>query len=439
LDGLFSYYIRQIAKISIKLKNEYVNYQRRRYSMQKVLVVGGGAAGMMAAISARNHGAEVVVLERNNRVGKKILATGNGRCNYTNINLSINNYHGKNSKFPYSCLSQFNAYDAIDFFERLGIAPFIEENGKVFPMSLQSSSVLDVLRFEMEHLGVDIITEAYVTDVYKNDKFTVALQDGRKFYGDSIILATGGKAAPNTGSDGNGYRLAERFGHKIEYVFPGLVQLKLEGNFFKQVEGVKIIGTAELYDGERLIRKDEGDILFTSYGISGPPILQISRSANHLLNEGKEPVLKVSIIKDKSREELENYLHYRFSFMKKKTIEISLIGLINKRLIVPILKEIGIDRNKYIAQISKEEIKRISHILTDLRFNIAGSNSWDSAQVTAGGVRTDEINNSTMESKLVKGLYFAGEIVDVDGDCGGFNLQWAWSSGYVAGKNSAAK
>lgn len=408
--------------------------------MLKVLVIGGGAAGMMAAISAKKHGADVILLERNNRVGRKILATGNGRCNYTNINLSIDNYHGKNPKFPYSPLSQFNVYDTIDFFERLGITPYIEENGRVYPMSLQSSSVLDVLRFELEYLGIEVITEAFVTDISKKaNKFSVTLEDGRKFTGDRIILATGGKAAPNTGSDGNGYKLAEKLGHTIEYVFPGLVQLKLEGNFFKKVDGVKIVGVAELYDENMLIRREEGDILFTNYGISGPPILQISRIANKLLYEGKKPELKIVIIKDKNKEELEKYLHYRFSFMPKKTIEKALIGLINKRLIIPMLKEIGVDKNKLIAHISKEEIRKISNILTDFRFNIIGSKSWDSAQVTAGGVKTDEINNTTMESKLVKGLYFAGEIVDVDGDCGGFNLQWAWSSGYVAGKNSASK
>ncbi|NLY66491.1 MAG: NAD(P)/FAD-dependent oxidoreductase [Tissierellia bacterium] len=408
--------------------------------MLKVLVIGGGAAGMMASISAKKHGADVTIFERNNRVGRKILATGNGRCNYTNINLSIDNYHGKNPKFPYSPLSQFNVYDTIDFFERLGITPYIEENGRVYPMSLQSSSVLDVLRFELEYLGIEVITEAFVTDISKKaNKFSVTLEDGRKFTGDRIILATGGKAAPNTGSDGNGYKLAEKLGHTIEYVFPGLVQLKLEGNFFKKVDGVKIVGVAELYDENMLIRREEGDILFTNYGISGPPILQISRIANKLLYEGKKPELKIVIIKDKNKEELEKYLHYRFSFMPKKTIERALIGLINKRLIIPMLKEIGVDKNKLIAHISKEEIRKISNILTDFRFNIIGSKSWDSAQVTAGGVKTDEINNTTMESKLVKGLYFAGEIVDVDGDCGGFNLQWAWSSGYVAGKNSASK
>ena len=267
--------------------------------MHKILVIGGGAAGMMAAISAKKHGGDVILLERNKRVGKKILATGNGRCNYTNINLSIDNYHGKNPKFVYSPLSQFNVYDTIDFFEKLGISPFIEENGRVYPMSLQSSSILDVLRFELEYLGIEVVTEAFVIDIHKGDKFLITLEDGRKFKADRVILATGGKAAPNTGSDGNGYRLAEKLGHTIEYIFPALVQLKLEGNFFKKVEGVKIIGRAELYENNTFIRREEGDILFTNYGISGPPILQISRMANKLLYEGKIPQLRISIIKDK--------------------------------------------------------------------------------------------------------------------------------------------
>lgn len=403
--------------------------------MPKVLVIGGGAAGMMAAISARNHGADVTILERNNRIGKKILATGNGRCNYTNMNLSINNYHGKNKKFPYSCLSQFTVDDTIEFFERLGIVPAQEENGKVFPLSFQSSSILDVLRFEIESLGIEVLTDSYVINIKKGKKFLVALKDGRTVYGDKVIITTGGNAAPNTGSDGNGYTLAQELGHSIEKTFPGLIQLKLEGDFFKKVDGVKFVGTVELYHKNKVLKEDRGDVLFTSYGISGPPILQLSRTALEFLNMGKNIELKVSII-NKTQEELYDYLQYRFSFMPKKTIEIGLIGLINKRLIIPILKEIGIDRNKQIANLSKDEVRTIANILTDFRFNIIGSKSWKDAQITAGGVRTVEINNSTMESKLVKGLFFAGEIMDVDGDCGGFNLQWAWSSGYIAGQNA---
>ncbi len=404
--------------------------------MPKVLVVGGGAAGMMAAISAKINGAEVVVLERNNRVGKKILATGNGRCNYTNINLSIDNYHGKNPKFAYSCLSKFGVAETLDFFERLGITPAIEEKGKVFPLSFQSSSVLDVLRFELEDLGVEILTDVFVIGINKGEKFELILEDGRKVYGDKVILATGGCAAPNTGSDGNGYTLAKSMGHSIVEVFPGLVQLKLEGDIFKQVDGVKFVGTAGLYVGNELIKEDRGDILFTNYGISGPPILQLSRTALEYLNNNKAIELKISIIDSKTEKELFDYLIYRFGFMAKKTIEKGLIGLINKRLILPILKEVNIDKNKQISYLSNEEVRRLANILTDWRFNISGSKSFKDAQVTAGGINTDEIDSSTMESKLIEGLYFAGEIVDIDGDCGGFNLQWAWSSGYVAGINS---
>lgn len=405
--------------------------------MPKVFVVGGGAAGMMAAISARNHGADVTILERNNRVGKKILATGNGRCNYTNVNLSIENYHGNNPKFAYSCLSKFGVDKTLDFFEQLGITPAIEDNGKVFPLSYQSSSVLDVLRFELEGLGIEVITDGFVVIIKKDRKFILTLEDGRKVYGDRVILATGGNAAPNTGSDGNGYTLAENMGHSIVEVFPGLVQLKLEGNIFKQVDGVKFVGTVGLYNENQLIKEDSGDILFTNYGISGPPVLQLSRTALKCLRDNKDVELKVSIIHRKTEEELYNYLIYRFGFMAKKTIEIGLIGLINKRLILPILKELGINKNKQIAHLSNDEVSRLSKILTDWRFKISGSKSFKDAQVTAGGVDTDEIDSSTMESKLVKGLYFAGEIVDIDGDCGGFNLQWAWSSGYVAGRNAS--
>lgn len=405
--------------------------------MPKVLIVGGGAAGMMAAISAKINGAEVVVLERNNRVGKKILATGNGRCNYTNINLSIDNYHGKNPKFAYSCLSKFGVAETLDFFERLGITPAIEEKGKVFPLSFQSSSVLDVLRFELEDLGVELLTDVFVIGINKGEKFELILEDGRKVYGDKVILATGGCAAPNTGSDGNGYTLAKSMGHSIVEVFPGLVQLKLEGDIFKQVDGVKFVGTAGLYVGNELIKEDRGDILFTNYGISGPPILQLSRTALEYLNNNKAIELKVSIIDRKTEKELFDYLIYRFGFMAKKTIEKGLIGLINKRLIPPILKEVNIDKNKQIAYLSNEEVSRLANILTDWRFNISGSKSFKDAQVTAGGINTDEIDSSTMESKLIEGLYFAGEIVDIDGDCGGFNLQWAWSSGYIAGENAS--
>lgn len=403
----------------------------------KILIVGGGAAGMMAAIVASRNGGDVILLERNDRVGKKLLATGNGRCNYTNLNINIENYHGLNPHFANDALSQFNGDSTMEFFEGLGITPASEDNGKVFPLSFQSSSMLDVLRMEMNHLGVEIITNAYVVDIKKKGRFHLNLKDGRTFEGDKVILANGGMAMPVSGSDGNGYNLAKKFGHKIVNTFPALVQLKLDGNIFKQVNGVKFVGLASLFYKDKLLIQDTGDILFTEYGVSGPPILQISRKAIEYLNNSAKIDLEISIIHTKSFEELFSYLIKRFEIMPWKTVEEGLIGLINKRLIIPILKELKIDKNKYVSKLSKKEIESLSNILISWKFEVIGHQSWKNAQTTAGGVNTDDIYSSTMESRLVKGLYIVGELLDIDGDCGGYNLQWAWSSGYVAGLNAA--
>lgn len=403
----------------------------------RIIVVGGGAAGMMAAIVAAKEGAEVIILERNDRVGKKLLATGNGRCNYTNVNLSINNYHGKNSTFADWALNHFDVKTTIDYFEKLGITPAVEDNGKVYPLSFQSSSILDILRYEIEERNIELITEAYVVDIKKRKNFTVKLKDGKVFEAERLILATGGMAMPVSGSDGNGYSLAKSFGHNLIPIHPGIVQLNLEGNFFKQIDGVKVVGVARLYSNDKFLLEDNGDILFTKYGISGPPILQLSRTALEYLNAGKDIELRVSIIHTKTSKELEAYLYNRFRNSRNKTSQQSLVGLINKRLILPILREINIDKDKLVGDLSKAEVEKLSGILTNWSFKITGSQSWGQAQVTAGGISTTDVDYKTMESKLVKGLYLVGELLDIDGDCGGYNLQWAWSSGYIAGVNAA--
>lgn len=404
----------------------------------KILVIGAGASGMISAIAAKRNGGDVILLERNDRVGKKILATGNGRCNYTNINLSDLNYHGNNSKFVLSAINSFNVDMTINFFERLGITPFIEEGGKVFPMSLQSSSVLDVLRLEIENLGIKVKLDSKVISIEKNKNFIVKLENGDKIYAGKIILATGGMAMPSSGSDGSGYDLIRDLGHTITDLFPGLVQLKLEGNIFKNLKGVKFPGRAALLSKGKILHEDFGDILFTDYGISGPPILQISRKAIEYLNNKRDVKLRVTIIDNKTKEELKNYLENRFIYMENRTIEESLIGLVNKRLIGSVLKEINIKKAKKTSEISKGEIAKIAEILTDWQFNIIGSKGWKDAQVTAGGVMTSEVDSKTMESKICKNLYITGELLDIDGDCGGFNLQWAWSSGYIAGISASS-
>lgn len=406
---------------------------------KRVIVAGGGAAGMMAAVSAVRLGARVTILEKNPRIGKKILATGNGRCNYTNVNTGLKYYHGKNPQFAQGALSGFTVEDTIEFFKKLGIEPKVEDWGKVFPMSEQASSILDVFLYELNELGVKIVGEAFVKDIIKEkDEFCVRLENGEEYRGDRIIIATGGKAMPSSGSDGNGYDLAKRLGHTITDFFPALVQIMLEGPYFKRIDGVKLVGTAEIIHQNQSVVKDRGDILFADYGVSGPPILQISRKAGELLHEGKEAYLKLTLMDTFTKEELRELIKKRFQTSPQKPVDFSLVGLINKRLIPVVLMEAGInDLKRPAADLTVKEQEGIAKVLTDWRFKIRGTKSWPSAQVTAGGVATAEIDEYTMESKLVKGLFFAGEIMDIDGWCGGFNLQWAWSSGFIAGRSAA--
>ncbi|MGI6086048.1 MAG: NAD(P)/FAD-dependent oxidoreductase [Acetivibrionales bacterium] len=406
---------------------------------KQVIIIGGGAAGITAAISARRLGADVTILEKNPRVGKKILATGNGRCNYTNLNADIGCYYGENPKFVHSALSDFTVEDTLNFFGELGIEHKVEELGKVFPMSDQASSILDVLLYELNDLGVDIVCDANVKRINHTKKgFIIELENNAIYKGDRVILATGGKAMPSTGSDGYGYDLAINLGHTVTDIFPALVQLMLEGSYFKRIDGVKVIGTAEIVHNNRSVAKDRGDVLFTNYGVSGPPILQISRKAGELLNRGEEAYVRVNMLDRFTFVDVLTLLDKRFNNAAQKSIEFSMVGLINKRLIPVALAEAGItDIKRPAVSLSSKEKEAVAGILTGWSFRIRGTKSWPSAQVTAGGIRTCEIDPKTMESKLIKGLFFAGEIIDIDGQCGGFNLQWAWSSGFVAGKNAA--
>ena len=399
----------------------------------KIAVIGGGASGLTAAIAAARNGAEVTICEKLNRVGKKILATGNGRCNYTNMNLSKECYHSNNLNFVDEVMKFFNLDKTLVFFEDLGILPYVDESGKVYPNSLQASSVLDVLRYELKRLKVKEVTDFNVTALRKSkDKFSIIGND--TITADRVILATGGKASPQLGSDGKGYELAKSLGHEIIEPFPALVQLKLSGKYFKRIAGIKFDGIVKAYAGDRLIREEEGEILFTDYGISGPPILQVSRKVIEELNKKNKPFLNIDMFPGYSKLKLYDILQDRFRRISYKTIEESMIGFINKKLIPVVFYEAGFeDLNKICGKLNKKEIYKIIEILKEWKFEVIGHNSWQQAQSTAGGIKLSEVNPKTLESLKVKGLYFAGEILDVDGDCGGFNLQWAWSSGYTAG------
>lgn len=404
-----------------------------------VAVVGGGAAGLTAAIAAASAGARVTVLERMDRVGKKILATGNGRCNLSNVNLGIEHYHGTNPRFTFGALSRFDFYRTMAFFESLGIAWKVEEGGKVFPMSDQASSVLDVLRHELDNRGVEVLCDAAVQKITSRDgQFIMELAGGEKVKAHRVIIATGGLAAPNLGSNGSGYDLARQLGHSVVEPFPALVQLKLAADFLKRISGVKFIGAAGVMVDGRAIQQAGGEILFTDYGISGPPILALARAANEHLRLGRRVYLKVNMISHMSREELQELLVRRLETQAGKSLEFSFVGFVNKRLIPVLLKEAGItDIRKPAGQVTAAEREAVLRILQDWRVEVTGSRAWPSAQVTAGGVDVAEVDQKTMESRLVPGLFFAGEVLDIDGDCGGYNLQWAWSSGFVAGENAA--
>ncbi|WP_105615929.1 BaiN/RdsA family NAD(P)/FAD-dependent oxidoreductase [Vallitalea okinawensis] len=405
--------------------------------MSKVIVVGGGASGLMAAIIAAREGASVVLLEKLSRVGKKILATGNGRCNISNRFADSQYYHGKNKKFILSAFNQFTVDKTINFFEEIGVHIKEESSGKLYPYSDQASSVLDLLRYELGRLQIEEICDAEVTKINRNKKgFKISTKDNKTFYSDKVIVAVGGKAAPNLGTNG-AYDLVERLGHHKTNIFPALVQIRLEADFLKALKGVKLIGCCRVLSNGKCLREEQGEILFTDYGISGPPILQLSRKVGESIDKKESTHLSVDMIPEYTHEELRDLLLFRYHNMPNKTVEESLQGLMNKRLCRVLVKVANIDLQKKCSELSKKERERLIKVIKELTLKATGTQSWMNAQVTAGGILTNEVNPSTLESKYVKGLYLTGEILDIDGDCGGFNLQWAWSSGYVAGLNAA--
>lgn len=404
----------------------------------KIAVIGGGASGLVAAIAAARNGAEVSVYEKMNKTGKKILATGNGRCNYTNMYMSMDRYHSKNIKMAENAMNFFDRDKTISFFENLGIYPYIDQSGKVYPNSLQASSVLDVLRYEALRLNVQEITDFEVRELRKNkDKFSIIGMENA-FTADKVILCSGGKASPQLGSDGSGYEIAKSFGHKIIEPFPALVQLKLAEKYFKRITGIRFDGIVRSFTENSLIREEEGELLFTDYGISGPPVLQISRKVIEAINRNERVFIAVDMFPNLTKAMLYDILKDRFFHIGYKSMEDALIGFINKKLISVVLTEAGFENiQNECGKLSKKEIFRIIDMLKEWKFEVTGHNTWQQAQTTAGGIALTDINPNTMESTKVKGLYFAGEVLDVDGDCGGFNLQWAWSSGYTAGHSSS--
>ena len=403
--------------------------------MEKIAIVGAGASGMLAGLLLKERGHDVTVFERNDKIMKKILATGNGRCNFTNRNVSFKNFHGENPKFSISALSQFTNEDTIDLFHRWGIPEVELEEGRIYPLNLQAATF--PLRF-LEHANfnrLNIQYHTFIKEVRKEKDFILTDDKGREYRFQKLILSTGGRAMERSGSDGSGYGLAKMLGHSIVKTHPGIVQLKLDYPYLKRMDGTKFPGSCTLYVEDKKIRQEFSDILFTKYGISGPAVLQISSFALRSLRKNKDVTLSIDILPMINENELDQFLYNLMFNNSFFTLEKGLMGLIHKNLILPILRDLNLDPKSHFAELSKEEVHDLKVKIKDYRFKVTGEKSDKDGQVTCGGVSTKEIQAKTMESKIQPGLYFTGELMDIDGDCGGYNLQWAWSSAYACADN----
>ena len=396
-----------------------------------ILIVGGGAAGLTAAITAKrkNKNLNILVCEGADRVCKKLITTGNGRCNITNKNASALKYHGTDVGFAEKVFNKHFIDDTVDFFSTIGVEIVFEEDGRAYPYSYQASSVVDTLRFTAEELGVTVKCNCKVSDFYKKDIFIVNTSDG-DFYAKSVIvtggLLSGGKSV---GSDGSVLQILKNKGLKTAKTTPAIVQLKTETDIVRQLKGIKVNAVAKLTIDGKTIRTEYGEILFTEYGLSGPPILQLSREVARC--NGKKQMY-LNLLKDFSDTELTNLLVKRRENLSNRTNENFLTGLVNKRLGQVILKNCGLNLSDNVVDITDIQLSRIAQNLKCMTFTVLDTTGFNNSQVTAGGVLTDEFDSRDMQCKKIKGLFAAGEILDIDGDCGGYNLQWAWSSAMLA-------
>lgn len=404
-----------------------------------IAIVGGGSAGMVSAIAASRAGARVLLLDRLGRIGKKLLATGNGRCNLTNLAAGDPlHYHGRNPSFPAPVLAAFPPERTLAFFADLGIVPRIEDGGQVYPWSNQAAAVLDVLRLELERRTIPVRTEFAVTAIERRGKrFLLRSASGATVLASRVILASGGCASPFLGSDGSGYALARSLGHALVPPFPVLVPLKLASPRLGTVQGLKWTGGATILDGRNSVHREEGEFLFTAYGISGPAIFRLGRSAGDLLATGKPPTLRLDLFPETSPEQLAARLRERRDNHPERSLEAGFTGMLPRRLAAALLRDTGLDPRFPAGSLSPDAASQLVARLKGWSFPVTGTMGWDQAQVTAGGVDSSGVDPLTLESRIVPGLYFAGEVLDVDGDCGGFNLQWAWASGTVAGQAAA--
>ncbi len=408
-----------------------------------VAIIGGGASGMVAGIFARRRKKSVIILEKNARLGKKILLTGNGRCNISNKNVSNlqtihKKYYGHNPKFVISVFSKFGFLDTHKFFEELGIKFKEEDKGRMFPTSNEAQSVVDVLEYELQKLHTKIKLKTSVKNlIFNKNRFEIETNTGEMVLSKKVIIATGGKTYPIMGTVGDGYKWATLFGHQVYEQIPSYSGLITKHEICQKLQGVKTKVEVKIFEdtkSQKPFIKNYGTIMFAHFGLSAPVVLEVSRFvAEKIYLENKKPILSINLFADYTYHELEKLLLKRWQDQPKKSLSNSFIGLLPKKVAPAFLQAQQIDTNLTVSEISKNLRKKIIQALTQSKFQITDVKGWEIAHFTAGGISTKEINPTNMQSKLQKNLFLTGEILDIDGQCGGYNLQFAWSTGAIAG------
>ncbi len=400
-----------------------------------MIIIGAGAAGLVVAITKARAGKRVILLEQNNKIGKKILVSGNGKCNIDNKYINLNRFHSQNPDFVANVLEGYDFPAVEKFFTSLGLELVEEKEGKMFPMSLQSSSVVELLEYEAKRVGVEIVCDCAVISVdKKGGTYRLETTQGTKTC-TQLVLTSGSPAAPQLGGSNSGYAFATKMGHTLVPRHPSLVQLCSEESWVKGCAGVKVAGIAKLYANGEYITEKKGDILFTNYGISGLAILDLSREVSTRLANFDYCELSLDLMPEYSKEKLTNLLLPRIQKESEKPIVLWLQGITNKKLI-PIILEQSKSRVKLEKELNRKEINKLVHTIKNLKLSVNDTKGFKGAEVSTGGIDTSEVNPQTMESKLVDNLFFAGEILDVDGDRGGFNFHWAWVTGLRINQNS---
>ena len=405
--------------------------------MNKVAIIGGGAAGLMAALTAAKAGADVTVYEHNSSVGKKILASGNGRCNIVNTTAYINDYFGTDPGFAAYALESMPFKSFEKLCHSIGLLLDSKDDGRCYPLSNEAKSVVIAFTEAVKEAGVTLYTEENVTKISKDDEqFVVETEQAEKKYG-KLLIATGSEAAPQLGATGDGYDFAKAFGHTVEPLYPSLVQLHIDSEIHHKMAGVKTVAEVTLFLNGKPQEKVTGDILFTRYGISGLAILDISQKASSALTAFQHVTVGLNLLPRFNRQALSAQLEKLLNAVPKHSLESALSGMISTKIVPHLLKSAKIEPIKLASSLNTKEIKKLAHQIQDWRFEITDTHGFKHAEVSGGGVSTAYINDETMESKLVEGLYFAGEVIDIVGRRGGYNFNFAWASGMLAGKAMA--